>query len=55
MLVLRDVTITFRRYAGLLRQVEVPGVRGVSLRLAPGEVLALVGGSGAGKSLIAHA
>ena len=36
MLVLRDVTITFRRYAGLLRQVEVPGVQEEIYRINPG-------------------
>ena len=55
MLTIRDLSIGFRRYLGLFRQDEVTRLSDITLNLAPGEVLAVIGSSGSGKSLLAHA
>jgi ABC-type glutathione transport system ATPase component len=48
LLELKNVDITYRTHGG-----EVPAVRGVNLRLGPGETLGIAGESGSGKSTIA--
>lgn len=47
--------VSFLRYDGFLRQTAVECAHDISLGIARGEVLALFGASGAGKSLLAHA
>lgn len=51
MLELRDLSVRFRRHQG----APLTPLAGVSLSAARGELVGLVGGSGAGKSLIAEA
>lgn len=55
MLRIEDLAVGFRRYRGLLGRAEVTRLAGVSLAVGRGEVVAVVGCSGAGKSLLAHA
>jgi peptide/nickel transport system ATP-binding protein len=51
----RDLSVSFDQYARGLQKITLRPVTGLSLTVRPGEVLAVVGGSGAGKSLLAHA
>jgi len=55
MLSVKNLSIEFTRYgAGLQRRALHP-VRDLSLAVAAGEIVAVVGSSGSGKSLLAHA
>lgn len=49
------LSIGFRRYEGLTRQRELWVMDAIDFTIDRGEILALVGSSGAGKSLLAHA
>ena len=49
------LSIVFHRYRGALRREHILGVKDVSFGVERGELVALIGASGAGKSLIAHA
>ena len=55
MLEVDALSLHFRRYDRLFRHVEIEALGAISLRLEAGEVLAVVGASGSGKSLLAHA
>ena len=55
MLEIRHLSIWFSRYGHGLRKKEACAVRDLSLHLAPGQVMAVIGQSGTGKSLLAHA
>jgi peptide/nickel transport system ATP-binding protein len=55
MLAIRNLSIAFSRYGSGLGRTTVRPVRDVSLDIAPGEIVAVVGSSGSGKSLVAHA
>ncbi|MDM7981024.1 MAG: ATP-binding cassette domain-containing protein [Rhizobium sp.] len=55
MLSVESLSIGFLRYDGLIHRCEVPALDGIDLKVDRGEILALVGASGAGKSLLAHA
>ena len=52
---IRDLSITFTQYSRGIHRWELPVVRELSLSIAPGEIVAVVGASGSGKSLLAHA
>ncbi|MCB1978849.1 MAG: ABC transporter ATP-binding protein [Burkholderiaceae bacterium] len=54
MLEIDKLSVGFVRYAGWFRRTFSESLRDVSLSARPGEVVALVGASGAGKSLLAH-
>ncbi|SIQ17343.1 peptide/nickel transport system ATP-binding protein [Rhizobium sp. RU33A] len=55
MLSVESLSIGFLRYDGLIHRCEVPALDGIDLKVDRGEIIALVGASGAGKSLLAHA
>lgn len=52
MLEIDGLTIAFRRYRGLFGRTVIPILRGVSLTTSPGEVVGVIGVSGAGKTLL---
>lgn len=49
------VSLSFRRYRGALGRTRSSPISDVSLTVSPGEVVAVLGASGSGKSLLAHA
>ena len=51
----RDLSVSFVQYAGGLRQTNLKVITGLDVTIHKGEVLAIVGSSGSGKSLLAHA
>ncbi|PZD96180.1 ABC transporter ATP-binding protein [Paenibacillus sambharensis] len=55
LLQVENLSISFARYAGWLRREIIMPVRQLDLALQAGEITALVGASGSGKSLLAHA
>lgn len=54
MLKVEELSIAFRRYRGFWRQEEQLYLEDISFDLSASEVLAVIGASGAGKSLLAH-
>ena len=55
MLEVRNLSVSFTRYEGVWRQTKQWAVRDLSLNVWAGEMVAAVGSSGSGKSLLAHA
>lgn len=55
MLEVQDMHLSFARYRTLLQREWLPVLNGVSCSVQRGELVALIGASGAGKSLLAHA
>lgn len=50
----KHLSITFRQYEKGFRQTELPIIRDLNLTVRENEVVAVVGSSGSGKSLLAH-
>lgn len=51
---IRHMNISFCQYTKGLRQMELPVIRDLSVTIHEGELVAVVGSSGSGKSLLAH-
>lgn len=50
-----DLSVSFSQYTAGLRRKKIKAITGLDITLNEGEVLAVVGSSGSGKSLLAHA
>lgn len=50
----KDLSISFTQYDRGTHRRELPVIRRLSLTIEPGQVVAVVGSSGSGKSLLAH-
>ncbi|MBG0789762.1 MAG: ABC transporter ATP-binding protein [Desulfovibrionaceae bacterium] len=55
MLSVKNLSIEFSRYGSARRRTIIHPVRDLSLDIGDGEIVAVVGSSGSGKSLLAHA
>lgn len=55
LLEVRDMSVSFKMYEKGLRQHNMGAISNISLDVDRGEILAIVGSSGSGKSLFAHA
>lgn len=55
MLEINNLCVSFRRYNGLFSQDTIARLSDIHLTISPGEIVAMIGHSGAGKSLLAHA
>ena len=51
----RDLSVSFRQYERGTRQVMLPVISGLNVTVREGEIVAVAGSSGSGKSLLAHA
>jgi peptide/nickel transport system ATP-binding protein len=52
----RDLSVSFRMYdSGTLQQTDLRVIHNLSVRVREGEIVAVAGSSGSGKSLLAHA
>lgn len=50
-----DLSVSFTQYTGRFRQTTLRVLQGMSLDVNAGEIVAVIGSSGSGKSLLAHA
>lgn len=55
LLSVNELTVSFMQYARGLKQIELTVITGLSVEIQPGKILAVIGSSGSGKSLLAHA
>lgn len=51
---INNLNITFSQYEAGLRKTELPVIRDLNVTVREGEMVAIVGSSGSGKSLLAH-
>ena len=51
---IRNMNISFSQYQKGTKQTKLPVIRDLSLTVHQGEMVAVVGSSGSGKSLLAH-
>lgn len=52
---IKNMNISFRQYSRGLEQIDLPVIQDLSVAIHEGEMVAVVGSSGSGKSLLAHA
>lgn len=52
---IRDLSVSFRQYEKRTRQIDLPVISKLNVTIREGEIVAVVGCSGSGKSLLAHA
>ncbi|WP_010251874.1 ABC transporter ATP-binding protein [Acetivibrio cellulolyticus] len=55
MLTVKDLSISFTQYEKGMRQKNMRVISNLNITIKPGKILAIVGSSGSGKSLLAHA
>ncbi|WP_289137840.1 ABC transporter ATP-binding protein [uncultured Brevibacillus sp.] len=55
LLEVQDLCVSFVQYTSCLRQSTLQVINNLSVSIYPGEIVAVVGSSGSGKSLLAHA
>ena len=55
LLEVKNLSVSFRMYNGALNQAEQKAITDLSLEIRPGEIVAVAGSSGSGKSLLASA
>lgn len=54
LLSVRSLSVSFQMYIKGVRHKESPVIRNLSIDVAPGEIVAVAGASGSGKSVLAH-
>ena len=52
---IQHLSVKFRQYAETFSQQWIPAITDLSVAVHAGEIVAVVGSSGSGKSLLAHA
>ena len=55
LLEIHDLSVSFRMYDGTLEQKQLQVISDLHLTVRPGEIVAVAGSSGSGKSLLASA
>lgn len=51
---IKDFSVAFKQYEKGTERIELPVIRNLNVDVRPGELVAVVGASGSGKSLLAH-